>query len=159
MFVNLRFGCFRHPFRPVSDTTGFRRLHLRRCNAVANYRILTPPKQKTEFRKQETEATQNRGVETRQLVSPGRGQKSRRQKPVVGAWLAKTNCCLLQNSGNLACNRGQAGRCWNTCKTRRPRNKELAATNEKHIYIACGSCCTIRRGVRSGAHGTHPSHH
>jgi hypothetical protein len=50
---------------------------------AGNCRFSTPQKQKTEFRKQETEVPRNRDVETRQLVSTAQRHKWRRQKPVV----------------------------------------------------------------------------
>jgi hypothetical protein len=47
-------------------TAGFCRLPFCRQASFANCRFLTPQKQKTEFRKQETESLQNQGVKNRQ---------------------------------------------------------------------------------------------
>jgi hypothetical protein len=64
-------------------TTGFRRLDFCRRADEINYRFLTPRKQKTEFRKQETEGSQNCGVEIRQLAKKFLRRKTRRQNPAV----------------------------------------------------------------------------
>jgi hypothetical protein len=65
------------------QTAGFRRLYFRAIGTGRNYRILTPPKKKTEFRKQKTEVVWKQGVKTRQFILAVRRRKARRRKPAV----------------------------------------------------------------------------
>jgi hypothetical protein len=66
-----------------TPTAGFRRLLRDARMRQSDYRFLTPRKKKTEFRKQNSESSQNRGVKNRQLKMLFNRRACRRQNPVV----------------------------------------------------------------------------